>query len=125
MRTNGFGRNLHAPDGEEEEIGKTRRKEIEGMESQKRHGRPPRHALHLQGIEPKSGACSPGWLTHWFEAIANTSVKPFLETFQDIMTYRNNSGSVNFYMAHGGTNFGYWSGDAAFPIDDSFHDPVR
>eukprot|EP00884_Botryococcus_braunii_P022552 jgi/Botrbrau1/8981/Bobra.0148s0087.1 len=52
----------------------------------------------------------PGWLTHWSEAIANTSVTPFLETFHDIMTYRNNSGSVNFYMAHGGTNFGYWSG---------------
>lgn len=35
-----------------------------------------------------------------------------METFNDIMKYANGTGSVNFYMAHGGTNFGYWSGTA-------------
>ncbi len=49
-------------------------------------------------------------MTHWGEPIANTSVKPLMETFTDILKYANGTGSVNFYMAHGGTNFGYWSG---------------
>ena len=33
-----------------------------------------------------------------------------LQTLSDILSYANGTGSVNFYMAHGGSNFGYWAG---------------
>ncbi len=55
-------------------------------------------------------ACSTGWLSHWGEVMANTSASFVLKTLNDILTYANNTGSVNFYMAHGGSNFGYWAG---------------
>ncbi len=32
-----------------------------------------------------------------------------------ILKYNNGSGSLNFYMAHGGTNFGFWAGAALRP----------
>ncbi len=92
--------------------------------------------------------CSTGWLTHWGEAMANTSaaemvtymkvrnlprdrrllrvevadrmcpttppaseIAKLLCEVQSILAYGGNSGSVNLYMAHGGTNFGFWAGD--------------
>lgn len=54
--------------------------------------------------------CSTGWLSHWGEVMANTSAKFMLQTLDDILSYANGTGSVNFYMAHGGSNFGYWAG---------------
>jgi beta-galactosidase len=30
--------------------------------------------------------------------------------FSDILAYGRNTGSVSMYMAHGGTNFGFWAG---------------
>jgi len=54
--------------------------------------------------------CSTGWLSHWGEVMANTSAKFMLQTLDDILSYGNGTGSVNFYMAHGGSNFGYWAG---------------
>jgi hypothetical protein len=42
--------------------------------------------------------------------MANTSARFMLQTLSDILSYANGTGSVNFYMAHGGSNFGYWAG---------------
>ena len=56
--------------------------------------------------------CSTGWLSHWGEVMANTSAQFVLQTLSDILTYANGTGSVNFYMAHGGSNFGYWAGQS-------------
>ena len=42
--------------------------------------------------------------------MANTSAQFVLQTLSDILSYKNGTGSVNFYMAHGGSNFGYWAG---------------
>ena len=58
-------------------------------------------------------ACSTGWLSHWGEVMANTSASFVLKTLNDILSYQNGTGSVNFYMAHGGSNFGYWAGACA------------
>jgi beta-galactosidase len=30
--------------------------------------------------------------------------------FSSILAYGRNTGSVSMYMAHGGTNFGFWAG---------------
>ena len=43
--------------------------------------------------------------------MANTSAQFVLQTLSDILSYKNGTGSVNFYMAHGGSNFGYWAGE--------------
>ena len=49
-----------------------------------------------------------GWLTHWGDAhAANTSSRD-LASGLDRMLAANIS--VNLYMAHGGTSFGFWSG---------------
>jgi Glycosyl hydrolases family 35 len=32
---------------------------------------------------------------------------------QGILSYAGGTGSVNLYMAHGGSNFGYWAGTDA------------
>ena len=59
-------------------------------------------------------ACSTGWITTWGEAMANTSASLMMQTLTDIVEYANSTGSVNLYMAHGGTNFGYWAGILTF-----------
>lgn len=51
-----------------------------------------------------------GWLTHWGENMANTSAYTLVSWMDRILSYQNNSGSFAFYMAHGGTNFGFWAG---------------
>ena len=55
---------------------------------------------------------STGWITHWGESMANTSAAVMIKTLGDILSYQNNTGSVNLYMAYGGSNFGYWAGAA-------------
>lgn len=42
--------------------------------------------------------------------MANTSAALMMQTLTEILEYGNGTGSVNLYMAHGGTNFGYWAG---------------
>lgn len=42
--------------------------------------------------------------------MANTSAELMMRTLTEIVQFGNNTGSVNLYMAHGGTNFGYWAG---------------
>ena len=53
---------------------------------------------------------STGWLTRWGEKMANTSLVDFITTLDGILSFNNGTGSVNLYMAHGGTNFGYTAG---------------
>ena len=57
-----------------------------------------------------SRRCSTGWITHWGEPMANTSAADLAGALQTILRYGNGSGSVNLYMAHGGTNWGFWAG---------------
>lgn len=51
-----------------------------------------------------------GWLTHWGEQMANTSTEAIAESLKEILEYGGGTGSMNLYMAHGGTNFGFWAG---------------
>ena len=47
--------------------------------------------------------------------MANTSAAQMAAGLDGILKYNNGSGSLNFYMAHGGTNFGFWAGAAPCP----------
>ena len=49
----------------------------------------------------------PGWLTHWGEGMQNTSA---LDVAGSLSGFIAAGGSVNLYMAHGGTNWGFWNG---------------
>lgn len=51
--------------------------------------------------------------------MANTSSDLMMKTLTEIVQYGSNTGSVNLYMAHGGTNFGYWAGN--FLADAPWH----
>ena len=42
--------------------------------------------------------------------MANTSLDQFIDTLHGTLGFANNTGSVNLYMAHGGTNFGFTAG---------------
>jgi hypothetical protein len=60
-------------------------------------------------------ARSTGWLSHWGEVMANTTASLVTASLRAILEHANGTGSVNFYMAHGGTNFGYWAGALRCP----------
>ena len=47
--------------------------------------------------------------------MANTSLAQFITTLDGVLDYNGGTGSVNLYMAHGGTNFGYTAGARAGP----------
>lgn len=49
----------------------------------------------------------PGWLDHWNEPFVQISAE---ENVKQIRKYLQNNISFNFYMVHGGTNFGFYSG---------------
>lgn len=46
--------------------------------------------------------------------MANTSLDQFIDTLHGTLGFANNTGSINLYMAHGGTNFGYTAGAPFF-----------
>ncbi|MDN5798306.1 MAG: beta-galactosidase [Intrasporangium sp.] len=48
-----------------------------------------------------------GWFDHWGEPHHVRETTDAAGVLEDILT---RGGSVNFYMAHGGTNFGLWNG---------------
>ncbi|XP_038720971.1 beta-galactosidase 17 isoform X1 [Tripterygium wilfordii] len=48
-----------------------------------------------------------GWLTHWGEKIAQTDASFTASALQKILSQ---NGSAVLYMAHGGTNFGFYNG---------------
>ncbi|XP_065306922.1 beta-galactosidase-like isoform X1 [Dermacentor albipictus] len=49
----------------------------------------------------------PGWLDHWGSRHAKVDQGLVMKTFEKILQY---NASVNFYMFHGGTNFGFMNG---------------
>lgn len=49
----------------------------------------------------------PGWLMHWAEPFPQVSET---EVARQTEAYLKNDVSINFYMVHGGTNFGFTSG---------------
>ncbi|XP_067119019.1 beta-galactosidase-like [Centruroides vittatus] len=49
----------------------------------------------------------PGWLDHWGEPHANVNSQSVCETLDDILAM---NASVNIYMFHGGTSFGFSNG---------------
>lgn len=53
----------------------------------------------------------PGWLTHWGEDWAAPDTVPLLKSVKYLL---ENKKSFNFYVAHGGTNFGFSAGANAF-----------
>ena len=52
---------------------------------------------------------STGWITHWHDAMANTSAAELAGSLQALLAM---PASVNLYVAHGGTNFGFSAGGA-------------
>lgn len=58
----------------------------------------------------------PGWLIHWAEPFPTTPVEQFIGVYDTLLM---KGASVNLYMFHGGTNFGFTTGanyDKTFPI---------
>jgi beta-galactosidase len=49
----------------------------------------------------------PGWLDHWAEPFPKVSTKEVIDQTQK---YLDNGVSFNYYMVHGGTNFGFTTG---------------
>jgi beta-galactosidase len=49
----------------------------------------------------------PGWLDHWGEPFVKVGTD---QVVQQVEEYLKNNISFNFYMAHGGTNFGFTAG---------------
>lgn len=48
-----------------------------------------------------------GWLDHWNEPFVRV---PAEHTIRQTQKYLDNGVNFNFYMVHGGTNFGFWAG---------------
>jgi beta-galactosidase len=53
----------------------------------------------------------PGWLTHWGEKWQRPDTAELLKDVRWLMDHKK---SFNFYVIHGGTNFGWWAGANAF-----------
>ncbi len=53
----------------------------------------------------------PGWLTHWGEKWQRPDTASLMKNVRWLMDHKK---SFNFYVIHGGTNFGYWAGANAF-----------
>jgi hypothetical protein len=63
-----------------------------------------------------------GWLDHWTEEQHHTrDPNDFRDTYEQILAY---PGSVNFYMFHGGTNWGFMNGANNGSGDNSNFQPV-
>lgn len=59
------------------------------------------------GVPVFSSETYPGWLTHWGEKWAKPDSAGLLKEVKFLM---DNKKSYNFYVIHGGTNFGYTAG---------------
>jgi beta-galactosidase GanA len=59
------------------------------------------------GVPVFSSETYPGWLTHWGEEWARPDTADLLKEVRFLM---DNKKSFNFYVIHGGTNFGYTAG---------------
>jgi beta-galactosidase len=58
-----------------------------------------------------SGETYPGWLTHWGEKWQRPDTSALKKEVEYLL---KNKKSLNFYVIHGGTNFGYTAGANAF-----------
>ena len=47
---------------------------------------------------------------HWGEAMVNTSATALVDHTRDLLHVFTDTASVSLYVAHGGTNFGFWAG---------------
>jgi beta-galactosidase len=61
----------------------------------------------VPGVPVFSSETYPGWLTHWGEKWAAPSLPNLLK---EVTFLLDNRKSFNFYVAHGGTNFGFTAG---------------
>jgi beta-galactosidase len=61
----------------------------------------------VPGVPVFSSETYPGWLTHWGERWAAPGLPGLLKEVTFLLT---NKKSFNFYVAHGGTNFGFTAG---------------
>ncbi|MCV2364259.1 beta-galactosidase [Paucibacter sp. DJ1R-11] len=59
------------------------------------------------GVPVFSSETYPGWLTHWGEAWARPEVEPLLKEVDFLLRAGK---SFSFYVAHGGSNFGFTAG---------------
>ena len=59
------------------------------------------------GVPVFSSETYPGWLTHWGEAWVKPDTADLMKEVRFLM---NNKKSFNFYVVHGGTNFGFTAG---------------
>ncbi|XP_052802996.1 beta-galactosidase-1-like protein 2 [Mya arenaria] len=67
-----------------------------------------------------------GWFDHWGKAHANPSTKYFARDLEHLL---KSGASVNFYMFHGGTNFGFtaganWFNNTGYKTDVTSYDYV-
>ncbi|XP_047341549.1 beta-galactosidase 17 isoform X2 [Impatiens glandulifera] len=69
---------------------------------------------------PLSAEFYTGWLTHWGEKIATTDARSTAAALEEILS-RN--ASAVLYMAHGGTNFGFYSGANTDANNESAYKP--
>ena len=69
-------------------------------------------------------ARSTGWLSWNGDPFPNTSYSKMIDYFNQVLKYNEGSGSINLYMAHGGTNFG-WQTGASLTAPPTFVAPVR
>ncbi len=61
----------------------------------------------VPGVPVFSAETYPGWLTHWGERWARPKLDDLLKEVAFLLTSKK---SFNFYVAHGGTNFGFTAG---------------
>jgi beta-galactosidase len=61
----------------------------------------------VPGVPVFSSETYPGWLTHWGEAWARPKLDDLIKEVSFLLAGRK---SFNFYVAHGGTNFGFTAG---------------
>lgn len=66
---------------------------------------------HNPDVPAFSGETYPGWLTHWGEKWARPDT---IELKKEVKYLLENKKSLNFYVIHGGTNFGFTAGANAF-----------
>ena len=66
---------------------------------------------HNPEVPSFSSETYPGWLTHWGESYAKPDTTDLKKEVEYLLKNRK---SFNFYVIHGGTNFGYTAGANAF-----------
>lgn len=66
---------------------------------------------HNPNVPAFSSETYPGWLTHWGEKWARPDTQ---DLKKELVYLLQNKKSVNFYVIHGGTNFGFTAGANAF-----------